>query len=141
MEGLSDKSDGEMDLFRFTDLESFDGYDDEDPRNGGVSYEEAMRTFIAVRPDGSKLHGVEVFREAYDIVGLGWVFALTRIPLVGKVADAAYKGFARFRTDLTRGAPVDDIITRYYEREQAMRSGGGEDGGECGPCKEKSLRP
>lgn len=125
-----------MDLFRFTDLESSDGYDEDDPRNGGVSYEDGMRMFMAVRPDGSKLHGVQVFREAYAIADLGWVFALTRTPLIGKMADAAYKVFARFRTDLTRGAPVDDIIKNYYAHEKVL---GDNKGGECVPCKEKSL--
>lgn len=30
----------------------------------------------------------QVFRRLYEAVGLGWVYAITRLPLVGRLADA-----------------------------------------------------
>ena len=31
---------------------------------------------------------LQVFRRLYDTVGLGWVYAITRLPLIGWLADA-----------------------------------------------------
>ncbi len=31
---------------------------------------------------------MQVFRRLYEAVGLGWVYAITRLPLIGRVADA-----------------------------------------------------
>eukprot|EP00562_Extubocellulus_spinifer_P027235 CAMPEP_0178658494 /NCGR_PEP_ID=MMETSP0698-20121128/26019_1 /TAXON_ID=265572 /ORGANISM="Extubocellulus spinifer, Strain CCMP396" /LENGTH=187 /DNA_ID=CAMNT_0020300883 /DNA_START=17 /DNA_END=577 /DNA_ORIENTATION=+ len=95
---------GEQSLLRFTDLESDDGYDESDPANGGVTYEDGMRSFRAVRPDGSVISGVEVFKEAYAIVDFGWVWGWTKTPWLRKLADWGYKFFASIRTDVTRGA-------------------------------------
>ena len=48
-------------------------------------------------PDGSLVEGLEVFRRAYAAVGLGWLLAPTRWPLVRDVAEAGYRLFARNR--------------------------------------------
>jgi hypothetical protein len=45
-------------------------------------------------------------------VGLGWLFGFTRVPVVGELAEGGYKVFAWFRTDLTRGVGVDELIAR-----------------------------
>jgi hypothetical protein len=34
------------------------------------------------------------------------------VPVVGPLAEAGYKVFARFRTDVTRGVGVDELIAR-----------------------------
>ena len=80
--------------------------------NGGVSYEAAMRSFTVVRDDGEVLEGTAAFAAAYEAVGLGWLFGFTRVPVVGPLAEAGYKVFARFRTDVTRGMGVDELIAR-----------------------------
>jgi predicted DCC family thiol-disulfide oxidoreductase YuxK len=54
-----------------------------------------------VLPDGTLVEGVEVFRRAYAAVGLGWLVAPTRWPLLRPLADAAYRWFARNRLRLT----------------------------------------
>jgi len=40
---------------------------------------------------------MEVFRRAYGAVGLGWLLAPSRWPLLGRLFDAAYRWFARNR--------------------------------------------
>ena len=33
-------------------------------------------------------HMLQVFRRLYEAVGLGWVYAVTKVPLIGKAAEA-----------------------------------------------------
>ena len=54
-----------------------------------------------VLPDGTVVEGVEVFRRAYGAIGLGWLVAPTRWPLLRPLADAAYRLFARNRLRIT----------------------------------------
>ncbi len=49
-----------------------------------------MKRIHAVLPDGKVVEGVEVFRRVYDVIGLGWVYAATKLPVVGTVVDKAY---------------------------------------------------
>jgi len=60
-----------------------------------------MARIHGVLPDGTRIVGVEVFRRAYAAVGLGWLVAPTRWPLLRPLADAAYRWFARNRLRLT----------------------------------------
>lgn len=65
---------------RFTDLEGETGpYDASDPANGGISYATGMASMHGVTPDGKVITGVPVFRQAYEEVGLGWLFAITKV--------------------------------------------------------------
>jgi predicted DCC family thiol-disulfide oxidoreductase YuxK len=54
-------------------------------------------TIHGILPDGSVVTGVEVFRRMYAAVGLGWVLAPTRWPLLRPLANRAYRLFARYR--------------------------------------------
>ena len=96
----------------FTDIESPD-FDPTDPKNGGVSYEAAMGKITAVTKDGDVLVGIPVFAACYEIVGLGWLFTVTRWPLIGTLIGAAYAIFAAIRTDVTRGKRLEDLIAEY----------------------------
>jgi predicted DCC family thiol-disulfide oxidoreductase YuxK len=72
-----------------------------DPQPYGRDLEALMARIHGVLPDGSVLEGMEVFRRAYGAVGLGWILAPTRWPVVRPLADAAYRWFARNRRRLT----------------------------------------
>jgi predicted DCC family thiol-disulfide oxidoreductase YuxK len=72
-----------------------------DPGLFGLDRERVMARMHGVLPDGTVVEGMEVFRRAYAAVGLGWVLAPSRWPLVGRLFDAAYSGFARHRLRLT----------------------------------------
>ena len=49
-------------------------------RPRGIGYREAMGRIHAVAADGTVLQDVAVFREAYRLIGLGWLYAPTRWP-------------------------------------------------------------
>ena len=65
------------------------------------THAELMARIHGVLPDGAVIEGVEVFRRAYAAVGLGWLVAPTRWPILRPLADAAYRWFARNRLRLT----------------------------------------
>jgi len=66
----------------------------------GVSREALMARIHGRLPDGTLIDGVEVFRRLYTAVGFGPAVALTRLPGVAQLLDAAYAGFARRRLRL-----------------------------------------
>ena len=74
---------------------------DFDPARYGATRESLMARIHGVLPDGTVVEGLEVFRRAYAAVGLGWLLAPTRWPGLRRVADAAYRWFARNRLRLT----------------------------------------
>jgi len=76
---------------------------------GGISYREAMGRIHALRADGTVLRDVAVFRRAYQLIGLGWLYAPTGWPLIGPLADAAYGLWARWRLVLTRRPSLDEL--------------------------------
>jgi predicted DCC family thiol-disulfide oxidoreductase YuxK len=67
----------------------------------GRSLDELMAEIHGVLPDGRVVSGMEVFRQAYGAVGLGWILAMTRQPILSRITDAAYAWFARNRLRLT----------------------------------------
>lgn len=102
---------------KMTDIEA-DEYDILDPANGGVSYEEGMKAIHAVTSDGKVLKGVSVFSLAYEQVQLGWLFKITTWPIVKQLVDIGYNIFAKYRTNLTRGASVEMLVQQYEEKKK-----------------------
>ena len=47
--------------------------------------------------DGTFVTGVEVFREIYSRIGLGWLVSVSRLPVLKQLLDVAYRVFAYFR--------------------------------------------
>ncbi len=68
-----------------------------DPGAHGLDARKVMARIHGVLPDGTVIEGVEVFRRAYAAVGLGWLIAPTRWPGLRRLADLAYRVFARNR--------------------------------------------
>ena len=81
---------------RFTDIAAA-GFR---PEAVGVPYADLMARIHARLPDGTLVAGVEVFRRLYAAVGFGPLAALTRLPGVSQLLDAAYAWFARNRLRL-----------------------------------------
>ena len=73
------------------------------------------RIHAVILPHGEVVSGVRVFREAYTRVGMSWIYALTKIPWLGKQAERVYEFWAAYRTLLTRGERLDVIIARRNE--------------------------
>ena len=89
-----------------------------DPRvNGGVDFKTAMGVIHAVLPDGTVIKNVEVFRQVYEYLGMGWVYAITKIPIVGQVADWLYEIWANWRLKITGRPEIETIIA---ERQQKL---------------------
>ena len=58
--------------------------------------------------DGRIVRGLEVFRQAYDAISLGWLLAPTGWPWIRPFADLMYRWFARNRLRITgRGSACD----------------------------------
>jgi predicted DCC family thiol-disulfide oxidoreductase YuxK len=94
--------------------------DDYDPtENGGVDFATAMGRIHAVLDDGSVIQNVEVFRRVYEILGIGWIYAATKWPIIGPVVDALYGIWADWRLAVT-GRP--DLQTILAEREERLKS-------------------
>jgi len=85
-------------------------------KNGGVTFETAMRRIHGVLPDGSVVSSVEVFRRCYEAVGLGWLYAFTKYYPFGPMANAVYELWAANRLRVT-GRP--DLATILEERRGA----------------------
>jgi predicted DCC family thiol-disulfide oxidoreductase YuxK len=70
---------------------------DFDATHYGLDHATVMSRIHGVLPDGTLIEGVEVFRRLYTAVGLGWLVAPTRWPLLRGLFDRAYRLFARNR--------------------------------------------
>jgi predicted DCC family thiol-disulfide oxidoreductase YuxK len=108
------KKDAGRGLIAFVDIAD-DRYLPEE--NGGVDFETAMGRIHAVLPDGSVIRNVEVFRQVYETLGMGWVYAATKLPIVGAMVDKLYDIWADWRLKLT-GRP--DLATIVAERQQRV---------------------
>ena len=108
------KQDAGRGIVTFVDIAD-DAYTPAD--NGGISFETAMGRIHAILADGSVLHNVEVFRRVYDALGIGWMYAATRWPLIGPMVDRLYDLWADWRLRLT-GRP--DLKTLVAQREKRL---------------------
>jgi predicted DCC family thiol-disulfide oxidoreductase YuxK len=89
-----------------------------DPQaHGGVSFAAAMGRIHAVLPDGTVIQNVEVFRRVYEILGMGWIYAATRLPVIRVIVDWIYGIWADWRLPLT-GRP--DLATLIRDRQQRL---------------------
>jgi predicted DCC family thiol-disulfide oxidoreductase YuxK len=92
-----------------------DGYNPAD--HGGIDYATAMGRIHAVKADGTVLKNVEVFRQIYDVLGLGWIYAPTRWPIVGPLVDWLYSLWADWRLRLTGRPSLPTILAQRRERQ------------------------
>ena len=75
----------------------------------GISYREAMGRIHAIDASGAVLRDVEVFRRAYGLVGLGWLYAPTQWPLLRPMIDLAYGIWASLRLRLTGRPSLESL--------------------------------
>ena len=90
----------------FVDIDAAD-YDPE--AHSGISYRVAMGRIHAIAGSGEVLRDVAVFREAYRLIGLGWLYAPTRWPLIGGVVDWIYGIWASRRLQITGRADLETL--------------------------------
>ena len=68
----------------------------------GLTREDVTGVMQGVFPDGRIVSKVEVFRQAYRAVGLGWLVGPTGWPVLRWFFDVLYALFARYRVPLGR---------------------------------------
>jgi predicted DCC family thiol-disulfide oxidoreductase YuxK len=107
------RRDGERHRLGFVDI---DAEDYEPAAHGGIGYREAMGRIHAIGADGEVLRDVEVFRRAYALIGLGWLYAPTRWPLLRQLADGAYRIWAALRLRLTGRPALEDLCRERQGR-------------------------
>ena len=90
----------------FVDIDASD-YDA--AAHAGISYRVAMGRIHAITGSGEVLRDVAVFREAYRLIGLGWLYAPTRWPLIGSVVDWVYGIWAARRLQITGRADLETL--------------------------------
>jgi len=76
----------------------------------GISFEQSMERIHAILPDGRIITDVEVFRRLYEEVGLGWLYSVTKFPLVERAANFVYNSWAKNRLSLTGRPEIDTIL-------------------------------
>ena len=121
------QKDGGRGLVAFTDIAA-DDYSPED--NGGIDFATAMGRIHAVRSDGTVIKNVEVFRQVYAALGIGWIYAPTAWPVIGPLVDWAYGVWANWRLAVTGRPSLKTILA-----ERASRSGDG-----CGDNAQSHCR-
>ena len=97
--------------------------DDYDPKeNAGIDYETGMKTIHGIDSTGGVFTGVEVFQKAYDAVGIGYIYAFTKIPALLKAANAIYDVWAKYRLNVTaRGSLEEHLKARAAVWMGSMR--------------------
>jgi predicted DCC family thiol-disulfide oxidoreductase YuxK len=112
------RKDGERGLIKFIDIAA----EDYDPaENANIDFETAMGRIHAVLPNGEIVQNVEVFRQIYDILGIGWIYAVTKLPMIGWLADILYGVWADYRLLLTGRANLQTIVA---QRQQLLNAKG-----------------
>jgi predicted DCC family thiol-disulfide oxidoreductase YuxK len=107
------KKDAGRGIVKFVDIASLD-YNPQE--NAGIDFATAMGKIHAILPDGTVIKNVEVFRQVYERLGMGWVYAITKIPVLGAIADWVYKVWADWRLKLTRRPDLDTIIAERQKK-------------------------
>jgi predicted DCC family thiol-disulfide oxidoreductase YuxK len=75
---------------------------DFDPGRYGLTQSQVMGVMHGVYPDGRIVTRLDAFRQAYQLIGLGWVMAPTRWPGFRWLAARGYEWFARNRVAIGR---------------------------------------
>ncbi len=107
------KRDGDRGLVKFVDIAD-ENYQPQE--NGGVDFETAMGRIHGVLPDGTVVKDIEVFRRVYEALGMGWVYAITKLPILGAIADWIYGLWADRRLALTGRPDLKTIIAQKQQR-------------------------
>ena len=103
-----------MNCISFVDIDS-SSYNPES--FAGISYRQAMGRIHAITSSGEVLKDVRVFREAYRLVGLGWVYAPTTWPVLGPLIDNLYGLWARSRLLFTSRPSLDQLCKQRQLNE------------------------
>lgn len=114
------KKDAGRGIVKFTDIDDL-GYRPED--NGGVDFKTAMGRIHAVLADGTVVKNVEVFQKTYDALGIGWIYAITKWPVIGPLVDKVYDLWADQRLTVTGRGSLEQVIADREKRLACEETG------------------
>ena len=77
----------------------------------GITYKQAMERIHALKSDGSIIKDIKVFKEAYNLIGLGWVYAPTKLPIIDKLVDFLYEAWAKNRLKITFRPSINKLCS------------------------------
>ena len=80
----------------------------------GITYKQAMERIHALKSDGSVIKDIKVFQEAYTLIGLGWIYAPTKIPVFDKFIDFIYGIWAKYRLKLTFRPSIEKLCAEKH---------------------------
>ena len=66
-----------------------------------ISYSEAMSNLHGILSSGEIIYGVDVLAYSYELVGLGWIYYPTKLPIISNLIRFLYKYWAKYRLNLT----------------------------------------
>lgn len=111
------KKDAGRGLVKFTDIADLNYNPAE---NGNVDFETAMGRIHAVRADGTVVKNVAVFQEVYDAIGIGWMYAPTKWPIIGPIVNKIYDLWADKRLAVTGRPSLEKVITQRAEQKACL---------------------
>ncbi|NEQ70689.1 MAG: DUF393 domain-containing protein, partial [Symploca sp. SIO2D2] len=91
--------------------------------HGGIDFETAMGRIHAVLPDGTIIKNIEVFRRVYEALGMRWIYAVTKLPVIGSIADKLYEIWADWRLALTGRPNLATIVAQRQQRDDCNTLG------------------
>lgn len=103
------KKDAGRGIINFVDIAD-ENYQPEE--NAGIDFETAMGRIHAITNDGKVIRNVEVFRRVYEALGMGWIYAVTKLPVLGAIADLLYNIWADWRLKLTGRPDLETIVAQ-----------------------------
>jgi len=72
------------------------------PKNfENISFKEAMSNLHGILSTGEIIYGVDVLAYSYELVGLGWIYFPTKLPIISNLVRFLYKFWAKYRLNLT----------------------------------------
>ena len=95
-------------FLEFVDINSLDSNLE---LNYGITYKQAMERIHALKNDGSFIKDVEVFQEAYQLIGLGWIYAPTKLPIIDNLIQFIYKLWAKNRLRITSRPSLEKLCS------------------------------
>ena len=84
-------------LINFVDISN--NYFPENFKN--ISYKQAMDNLHGILGSGEIIVGIDVLAYSYELVGLGWIYFPTKLPILSNFIRFLYKYWAKYRLKLT----------------------------------------
>lgn len=113
------KRDANRGLVAFVDIADAN-YNPQD--NANIDYETAMGRIHAILDDNTVIKNVEVFRRVYEILGMGWIYAITKLPFISLIVNKLYEIWADFRLSLTGRPNLETILIERQKRQECLKT-------------------